>query len=62
MDKVICKACQHWPRDNGAKGSWRMCRKWFRLMPEDGTCSEGVLDKPSQTACSAASSPKGRAK
>ena len=41
MDKVKCKDCKFWPRENGAKGSWRMCRKWFRLMREDWSCGEG---------------------
>ena len=40
-NEVKCQDCRCWPRENGAKGSWRMCRKWFRLMREDWSCEEG---------------------
>lgn len=40
-DEVKCRDCQQWPRENGAKGAWRMCRKWYRLMREDWSCKEG---------------------
>ena len=40
-ERLLCGQCKCWPRENGAKGTWRMCRKWFRLMREDWSCEEG---------------------
>ena len=41
-ERVLCGQCKCWPRENGAKGTWRMCRKWFRLMREDWSCEAGA--------------------
>ena len=40
-EQITCRDCQQWPRGNGAKGAWRKCRKWYRLMREDWSCKEG---------------------